>query len=104
MMLSAKSMRIKRRYGLKYHDGRYLSWDPQNFPLTHDEFEARKFLNIEEISLFLEASPYRPEAHGLSSEDFEICEFELTCREVEADAHPEGGAQESEIASRDQRS
>ena len=75
-------MKIKRRYGLKYHDGRYLSWDPDHFPLTHDEFEARKFLNVEEIALFLESSPYRPEAHGLSSEDFEICEFELTCREV----------------------
>ena len=35
-------MRTKRRYGLKYHDGRYLSWDPDHFPLTHDEFEARK--------------------------------------------------------------
>ena len=76
-------MQIKRRYGLKHIlNGLYLSWDPDHFPLTHDEFEARKFLSVEEIALFLESSPYRPEAHGLSSENFEICEFELTCREV----------------------
>ena len=75
-------MRTKRRYGLKYHDGRYLSWDPEHFPLTSDVFEARKFLSTEDIAVFLEHSPYRPEAHGLSSEDFEICEFEITCREV----------------------
>lgn len=89
-------MKIRTRYALKYEDGRYLSTSPDRFPLSHIEWDARRFYSNEDIAEFMRTSPYRPELCGLDSEKFEICEFELTIREVE----PDGQGGDSETTSR----
>lgn len=77
-------MQIRTRYALKYDDGRYLSTDPSHFPLSYDEWDARRFYKTEDIPLFMRDSPYRPDLWGLDPERFEIAELELTIREVKA--------------------
>lgn len=94
-------MKIRIRYALKYDDGRYLSTDPNHFPLSHDEWDARRFLNAEQIAEFMLNSPYRPELWGLDPERFEIVQFEMTIREVNENANPQSGTEESEVATRD---
>lgn len=78
-------MRTKTRYALKYDDGRYLSTKPSKFPLSDDEWDARRFYTTDDIPAFLRESPYRPELLGLDPERFEIITMELTIREVEQD-------------------
>ena len=82
-------MRTKTRFSLKYEDGRYLSTNPDRFPLSHIEWDARRFYSTEDITQFMMDSPYRPELWGLEPERFEICEMELTIREVNEDVQQE---------------
>ena len=82
-------MQIRTRYALKYDDGRYLSTNPDRFPLSHIEWDARRFYSTEEIPRFMRDSPYRPDLWGLEPERFEICELELTIREVKRDVQQE---------------
>lgn len=82
-------MRTKTRYALKYDDGRYLSTNPDRFPLSHIEWDARRFYSTEEIPQFMRDSPYRPDLWGLEPERFEIVSMELTIREVESDEQGE---------------
>lgn len=74
---------IKVRLVLKFEDGRYLSWNPDRYPLSPKLSDARRFVSAEEIALFLETSPYRPEEVGLSAHEFEIKEIEIEYRERE---------------------
>jgi hypothetical protein len=76
-------MKIRIRYALKYDDGRYLSTDPNHFPLSSDEWDARRFYNTDDIPAFMRESPYRPDLWGLDPKRFEIATIELTIREVE---------------------
>jgi hypothetical protein len=68
---------------LKHEDGRYLSWNPDRYPLSPKLSDARRFVSAEEIALFLETSPYRPEEVGLSASEFEVREIEIEYRERE---------------------
>lgn len=70
-------MDIKRRLVLKHWSGRYLSWSPDNFPLTHKLSQARRFLDTEQITAFLEGSPYAPDHPG----EFEIVNIKITYEE-----------------------
>lgn len=74
---------IKTRLSLRFSDGRYLSWDKSNYPLTHKISEARRFVNTEQIADFLENSYYRPAIYGMDAGDFEIVTVEIEYREVE---------------------
>jgi hypothetical protein len=74
----------KVRHVLKHHNGRYLSWDSKNFPLTHLISEARQFYQPEQIPEFLLNSYYRPEIYDLDSSDFEVVEVEISYRELES--------------------
>ena len=74
---------IKVRLVLKHEDGRYLSWNPDRYPLSPKLSDARRFVSTEEISAFLTSSPYRPEEVGLSASEFEIREIEIEYRERE---------------------
>jgi hypothetical protein len=76
-------MRTKTRFCLKYDDGRYLSTDPNRFPLTDNEWDARRFYKSEDIPPFMRESPYRPDLWGLDPKRFEIAELKLTIEEVE---------------------
>ena len=82
-------MLIRTRYALKYDDGRYLSTNPDRFPLSHIEWDARRFYSTEDIPQFMRDSPYRPDLWGLKPERFEISELELTIREVKRDVQQE---------------
>ena len=79
---------------LKYEDGRYLSWDEKNFPLTKHLKEARRFMSNEQIADFLSYSFYRPEVYGMDSADFEIVEIEISYKEREKDEQG-GSSQEA---------
>ena len=74
---------IKVRLVLKHEDGRYLSWNPDRYPLSPKLSDARRFVSAEEIALFLETSPYRPEEVGLAASEFEVREIEIEYRERE---------------------
>ena len=74
---------IKVRLVLKHEDGRYLSWNPDRYPLSPKISDARRFVSTEEISTFLTSSPYRPEEVGLSASEFEVREIEIEYRERE---------------------
>lgn len=76
---------VKERYCLKYLDGRYLSWDKDHFPLTHNISEARRFNNAVQIAEFLIHSNYRPELFDMDPGDFEIQPMEIEYRERETD-------------------
>jgi hypothetical protein len=83
-------MDLKIRLVLKHEDGRYLSWNPDRYPLSPKLSDARRFVSTEEISTFLTSSPYRPEEVGLSASEFEIKEIEIEYREVEDHADSQG--------------
>lgn len=75
-------MDVKRRYALKHIDsGKYISWSPDNFPLTHKLSQARRFLNTEEMSIFLEHSPYKPD----KPEEYEVITIKITYEEETED-------------------
>jgi hypothetical protein len=74
-------MEIKTRLTLKHHDGRYLSWNPDRYPLSPRIADARRFYSVEDVAFFLAESSYRPDEVGLSASDFEICEIEIEYRE-----------------------
>ena len=82
-------MLTRTRYALKYDDGRYLSTNPDRFPLSHIEWDARRFYSTGEIPQFMRDSPYRPDLWGLKPELFSIAVLELTIREVEPDEQGE---------------
>lgn len=70
---------IVERFVLKHIDtGGYISVSPDHQPLTMNLRQARRFLDTEQISVFLELSPYRPD----KPEDFEIVMIEIEYREV----------------------
>lgn len=94
-------MRTKIRYGLKYEDGWYLSTNPDRFPLSNIEWDARRFYSNEDIAEFMRESPYRPELWGLDPERFEVVQFEMTIREVTVNANTQSGTEESEVTTRD---
>lgn len=75
-------MESKVRLVLKYHDGRYLSWDREHFPLTNKLRETRTFIDTPQINDFLQNSFYRPEIYGLDPSDFEVAEIEISYKEL----------------------
>jgi hypothetical protein len=85
-------MDAKHRLALKHWSGRYLSWSIDNFPLTPKLSQARRFLNTEQISAFLETSPYAPD----NPEEYEIITIKITYEEVEERAE-HGDLRESQI-------
>lgn len=70
------SPEIKTRFVLRHESGRFLSWSPENFPLTPKLSQARRFTNLEEISAFMQTSPYCPK----NLDEFEIVEIEMEYR------------------------
>lgn len=67
-------METKIRLGLKHIDTEmFISWSPSSMPLTEKISQARRFLNIEDVSHFLNESPYRPD----NPESYEIVEIQI---------------------------
>lgn len=71
-------METKTRYVLKHESGRYLSWSPDEFPLTKKLSRARRFHSTEDIGLFLRVSDYAPD----KPEEYEIQAIKITYEEV----------------------
>ena len=87
-------MDVKHRLALKHESGRYLSWSPDNFPLTPKLSQARRFLNIEELRIFLESSPYAPD----KPEEYEIVSIKITYEEEDFHVDSESGTEKSKVA------
>lgn len=77
-------MVTKRRLALRHSDGRYLSWSPNNYPLTPHEDEARRFYKAEEIAHFLSDSHYKPD----NPEEYEIVTLKITYELEVSDSEP----------------
>lgn len=68
-------MEVKRRLALQHIEtGLYLSWSPDNYPHTKRIDQARRFYGTDEMKVFLEHSPYRPE----NPEEYEIATIRIT--------------------------
>lgn len=77
-------METKTRLALQHIEtGLFLSWSPDNYPHTRKIDQARRFYNTDELSLFLEHSPYKPD----EPEAYEIIEIEITYRKKEVSAN-----------------
>lgn len=80
-------MEVKKRLALKHIDnGKYLSWSIDNFPLTHKLTQARRFIDTEQLRVFLETSPYKPDDPG----EFEIVTIKISYEEEISNADTEG--------------
>lgn len=88
-------MDVKRRLALKHESGKYLSWSIDNFPLTHKLSQARRFYSTEEMSIFLETSPYRPD----KPDEFEIVTIKITYEEETEDEQCKGTALSEDVES-----
>lgn len=80
-------MVTKRRLALRHNDGRYLSWSPNNYPLTPHEDEARRFYKPEDIASFLSDSHYKPD----NPDEYEIVTLKITY-ELEATEDEQHGS------------
>lgn len=85
-------MDVKRRLVLKHESGLYLSIDPDSMPHTNRLSRARRFIDAEQISAFLQVSPYAPKNPG----EYEIVQIKITYEEEEPNDYPQGGTPESQ--------
>jgi len=75
-------MEIKRRLALLHIEtGLYLSWSSDNFPHTSKVSQARRFSKIDEVSVFLSNSLYRPD----NPEEYEIVTLKITYEREESE-------------------
>jgi hypothetical protein len=55
-------METKVRLALQHiESGLFLSWSPDNYPHTRKIDQARRFYSMDELSMFLQHSPYKPD-------------------------------------------
>lgn len=69
---------IVERLALKHSSGMYLSTSPDNQPNTKNLRQARRFLDTEQINVFLNTSPYAPDKPS----EYEIVTVEIQYKEV----------------------
>lgn len=68
-------METKTRLALQHIDsGLFLSWSPDNYPHTRKIDQARRFYSMDELSMFLTHSPYKPD----EPESYEIVTIKIT--------------------------
>lgn len=89
-------METKHRLVLKHESGRYLSSSIDEFPLTKQIARARRFIDLEQVSAFMQTSTYAPEA----PEDYEVVSIKITYEEDVSHANTESGTEESEVTAR----
>ncbi|MEF3306642.1 hypothetical protein [Paenibacillus sp. GYB003] len=82
-------METKTRLALQHIEtGLFLSWSSDSMPHTKKLAQARRFGSREELSTFLEVSPYKPD----DPESYEIIEIEITYCKKEVEPSEQSAA------------